>query len=380
MKIVFPIKNFYFCRMIKIKLLTAFLCLPFWGIAQEVLLKKVDSITQKKWNENLVDLDSLDIPKLVDFKIKRKDSVILKTPQRVLTDDNYPVTPFAFMNTYQERKWFIYGQNNLIFNQSSYSNWNTGGNNSVGIIGRINYSISYKHREHFWDNNIKMAYGTLSTSGKELRKTEDYLNISSKYGYDLGKHYYFLFGIEFASQFSAGYNYSSSRRVTYSDRISRFMAPAYLNSGIGILYNPNDNFQISVSPINSKLTLVLDEYLQRKGKYGLERDGQSVRAELGTLINVIYRIKLYKDINWVSQLNLFSNYSQHPERVDIAYSGILTMKFNRFISTTFSIDLVYDHDQVKNLQMKQTLGVGVSYNLGIENKEKNLKKDKVKIF
>ena len=30
--------------------------------------------------------------------------------------------------------------------------------------------------------------------------------------------------------------------------------------------------------------------------------------------------------------------------------------------------------------MKQTLGVGVSYNLGIENKEKNLKKDKVKIF
>ena len=56
------------------------------------------------------------------------------------------------------------------------------------------------------------------------------------------------------------------------------------------------------------------------------------------------------------------------------------MKFNRFISTNFSIDLVYDHDQVKNLQMKQTLGVGVSYNLGIENKEKNLKKDKVKIF
>ena len=97
-------------------------------------------------------------------------------------------------------------------------------------------------------------------------------------------------------------------------------------------------------------------------------------------MNVIYRVKLYKDINWVSQLNLFSNYSQHPERVDIAYSGILTMKFNRFISTNFSIDLVYDHDQVKNLQMKQTLGVGVSYNLGIENKEKNLKKDKVKIF
>ena len=366
--------------MIKIRLLTAFLCLPFLGMAQENLLKKIDSVTHKKWNENLVDLDSLDTPNLVDLKIKRKDSVVLRTPQSVFTDENYPITPFAFMNTYQERKWFIYGQNNLIFNQSSYSNWNTGGNNSVGIIGRVNYSISYKNREHFWDNNIRMGYGLLSISGQELRKTEDFLNISSRYGYDLGKYYYFLFGIDFSSQFSAGYNYSSTRKRTYEDRISRFMAPAYLNSGVGILYNPNDNFQISISPINSKLTFVLDELLQKKGKYGLERDGQSVRAEIGALVNVIYRVKLYKDINWVSQLNLFSNYSQHPERVDIAYSGILTMKFNRFISTNFSIDLVYDHDQVKNLQMKQTLGIGVSYNLGMENKEKNLKKDKVKIF
>ena len=365
--------------MIKIRILIAFLCFPLLVGAQENLLKKIDSITQKKWNEKLVDLDSLDIPKLVDLQIKRKDTVILKQPANVLVAENYPITPFTFMNTYQERKWFVYGQNNLVFNQSTYSNWNAGGNNSIGVIGKINYSISYKNREHFWDNNIRMGYGMLSSSGRELRKTEDYLFVSTKYGYDLGRHYYLLLGAEFSSQFSAGYNYSN-QKVVYSDRISRFMAPAYLNSGLGILYNPNDNFQVSLSPINAKLTFVLDKLLQKKGRYGLQRDGQSVRQEVGALMNVVYRVKLYKDISLVNQLNLFSSYSQHPERVDIAYSGVLTMKFNRFISTTLSLDLVYDHDQVQNLQMKQTLGVGLSYNLGVENKDKNTKKDKVKIF
>ena len=45
-------------------------------------------------------------------------------------------------------------------------------------------------------------------------------------------------------------------------------------------------------------------------------------------------------------------------------------KLNKLISTNVTLDLLYDHDQIKRLQMKQTLGIGFSYNLGLENKEK----------
>lgn len=363
------------------KIIVLLLC-PLLGLSQEKNYQQVlDSLYQSQWNARMVDLDSLDTPKLIDLKVHKKDSIVLKaSPRLFVVESEMPITPFSFMNTYKEKQWFYYGQNNLIFNQSSYSNWNTGGNNSIGIIGRVNYSLSYKNGKHFWDNNLKMGYGMLSTSGRKLRKTEDYINFASKYGYDLGQHYYFLLGVEFKSQFSAGYNYSSARDVSYDERISRFMAPAYLNSGMGILYNPNENFQVSISPINGKFTFVLDKLLQEKGRYGLERDGQSVRAEIGALLNAMYRIKIYKDIDWTHQLTLFSNYSYHPERVDIAYNSLLTMKFNRFISTTLSLDLVYDHDQVRNLQMKQVLGIGIAYNLGTELKEKNTKKDKVKLY
>ena len=75
----------------------------------------------------------------------------------------------------------------------------------------------------------------------------------------------------------------------------------------------------------------------------------------------------------MNQVNFFSNYINHIERVDIAYNGTLNIKFNKFITTVISLDLLYDHDQMQKLQLKQTLGVGFSYNLGFEFKEKNKK-------
>ncbi|WPC12475.1 hypothetical protein LEQ03_09495 [Riemerella anatipestifer] len=34
------------------------------------------------------------------------------------------------------------------------------------------------------------------------------------------------------------------------------------------------------------------------------------------------------------------------------------------------VNLLYDHDQVQKLQMKQTLGIGLTYNFGADEKGK----------
>lgn len=352
--------------------------ISFIGLSQQnPLREKIDSITQKKWDSTAIPLDSLDAPKLVDLKIKQKDTIITKP---IVIQEDIPITPFNMMQSIKEQQWFFYGQNNLHFNQSSFSNWNTGGNNSFGIVGRVNYTLSYKKNKHFWENNIRMGYGMVSITGQEVRKTEDFINFTSNYGYDLGSQYYLSVGLQFISQFSPGYNYSSTRSMSFSDRISRFMSPAYTNFGVGILYNPNENFQVIARPINAKVTFVLDPLLQKRGRYGLERDGQAFRTEMGAMINAIYRIRIYRDISLVNQISLFSNYLDHPERVDIAYNAALSMRFNRWISTNLNVDLVYDHDQIQRVQFKQVLSVGISYNLGTENKERNAKKDKIKPF
>lgn len=338
------------------------------------VLSDIDSISQIRWNAIALDLDSLADPKFEKFDVHFKDTIVMRD-RIVIVDDNddIPVTPYNILQLKDPIKWFYYGQNNVVFNQSSFSNWNSGGNNNIGIIGKINYNVSYKNRRHFLDNNIQLGFGFVSSQGEASRKTEDYINLMTNYGYDVGKNFYLSTGFQFLSQFSAGYNYSVTPDPEFDDRISRFMSPGYVYAGVGVLYNPNENFQIIFRPVNGKFTFVNDPYLQKAGKYGLEKDGQSVRSELGALVNILYRVKIFKDINLVNQVNLFSNYIFNAARVDIAYNGTLNIKFNKFISTVVSLDLLYDHDQTEKLQMKQTLGIGFSYNLGFEVKEKNKK-------
>ncbi len=68
-----------------------------------------------------------------------------------------------------------------------------------------------------------------------------------------------------------------------------------------------------------------------------------------------------KNITLDHQLGLYSNYFDHPERIDISYSAVLNMQINQYISAQLTGDLVYDHDQLRDLQVKETLGIGLTY-------------------
>ena len=98
--------------------------------------------------------------------------------------------------------------------------------------------------------------------------------------------------------------------------------------------------------------------------YGLEKDGQSPQKRVRSHGEYFVQTKIYKDINLVNQLNFFTNYLYHTERVDFSYNGQLNFRVNKLISANVSADLLYDHDQIKRMQFKQTLGIGFSYNLG----------------
>lgn len=343
------------------------------------MLKQIDSLSQKRWDSAALDLDSLANPEFIKVETGFKDTIVVRDEMLIpaLTEE-IPVTPYNMIKG-TARRWFYYGQNNLLFNQSSFDHWISGGNNNIGVIGKVNYNLLYKNRKHYLENSAQLGYGFIVNEGESSRKTEDYINLMSNYGYELGSNYYLSAGIQFVSQFSAGYNYSETPDPEFSDRVSKFMAPGYLNIGLGISYNPQENFQIIFRPINGKFTFVSDPLLQKAGKFGLVRDGQNVRSELGAMLNFIYRIKIVKGVNFDNQLNFFSNYLEHPERVDIAYNGVLNIKFNKFISTVISLDLVYDHDQIRRLQRKQTLAAGISYNFG-QNAESERPKRIIKPF
>lgn len=253
--------------------------------------------------------------------------------------------------------WEIYGANTLTINQNSFSNWISGGENSVSFIAKIDYEFNYRKKRNLWDNRAIMEYGFLKNKTNGTRKTSDNINITSSYGYLLRKNWYLTASVNLRSQFAPGYDYGTTPKTLKSNLFS----PAYISIGVGANYNPGTNYSISFHPITSRTTIVGDKRLQKKGNYGLTKDDELLYFEIGAYIGARYKFKVMENVTYDNNIGLFSNYGNKPLNMDFVYSGVLNMKINNFMTTQLTINVAYDEDQVKKTQFKQTFGVGLTY-------------------
>ncbi|RMZ60166.1 DUF3078 domain-containing protein [Chryseobacterium nematophagum] len=258
------------------------------------------------------------------------------------------------------KAWSIQGQNTLMLNQAAFSNWIGGGANNIGWLAGANYNLTYEKGKDLWENIIILGYGQNNTKGVGTRKTQDVINLSTNYGREFRKHWYISGGLGLQSQFAAGYEDGNNPAAK---KISNFMAPGYFTIGVGVTYRPNDNFTLTLRPANARWTFVLDNDLQYAGNYGLKNDNDSSLFQFGFLGTAMYKVKIMDNISLINTGSVFSNYLDHPERLVLSYSGILNMKINKFVSTNITLDLLYDHNQIRKTQLKQTLGVGFAYNI-----------------
>lgn len=259
------------------------------------------------------------------------------------------------------KNWSIEGQHSLMLNQAAFSNWVGGGTNNVGWIAGINYNLTYQKDKDLWENIIVLGYGQNDTKGTGTRKTQDVLNLSTNYGRKVSKSWYASAGAGLITQFAPGYTYGTPPADDV--KTSNFMAPGYLSVGAGFTYKPAADFTLTLRPANARWTFVLDKELQKEGLYGLKNDGDSSLFQLGFLATAQYKLKLMENITLANTVSVFSNYLDHPDRLVLSYGGVLNMKINKYISSVITLDLLYDHNQIKKTQLKQTLGVGFAYNL-----------------
>jgi hypothetical protein len=267
------------------------------------------------------------------------------------------------------KHWSVLGKQSLMINQAAFSNWVGGGANNVGWLLGIDYNITYEKDKDLWENLILLNYGQNDTKGLGVRKTQDVINVSTNYGRKVSKSWYLSVGAGVQSQFTVGYEDGNNPEAK---KISNFMAPGYLNLGMGITFRPNDNVNVTLRPSNARWTLVLDRDLQTAGTYGLKADGDTSLLQYGFLGTALYKFKLMENVNITNTASVFSNYLDHPERLVLSYGMILNLKVNKFISSNITVDLMYDHNQIEKTQLKQTLGVGFSYilNNGVKRSDR----------
>ena len=102
--------------------------------------------------------------------------------------------------------WKINGLTSINFSQSSLINWAAGGQNNISANGLISFSANYLKNKNSWDNSLDIGYGMFIEGKENLRKTDDRIELFSKYGREISKNLYMSSLLTFKTQMTPGYN------------------------------------------------------------------------------------------------------------------------------------------------------------------------------
>ena len=292
----------------------------------------------------------------------------------------------------KNENWKLGGTAALNFSQVSFKNWAGGGDPSISGNVFFNAFANYAKDMTTWDNTLDLGYGMMRHGTKKtgvlFYKTDDKIDLASKYGRYAFKYWYYSALVGFKTQFADGY-----KSITDSTRISSWMSPAYLNIALGMDFkptfekHPNMTFSLFIAPLSGRMTFVLDSALSAEGAYGVEgakfddngvmlSPGKKFRPEFGGYVKAQFKIDFLKVFTYTTKLDLFSNYITKAQNVDMNWENLLTLKISNWFSANLSITLAYDDDidvpvdrdgdgicegVGKRLQFKELLGLGFTY-------------------
>ncbi len=280
------------------------------------------------------------------------------------------------------KPWKGGGTTSLMITQIALSNWAAGGQNSISGSAMVNLFANYHKKNSQWDNTLDLAYGLQKQGKGGIIKSDDKIDLSSKYGQYAFKHWYYSAMLNFKTQFAQGFNYPND-----SVMISDFMAPAYLTVALGMDYKPTDYFTVLIAPLTGRMTFVNNQTLANQGAFGVDAatyddfhnivtQGKKIRMEFGGYLKTAIKYDIMKNVNLSAKLDMFSNYLKEAQNIDINGELLIGLKVNKFISASILMDVIYDDDVMINIdsnkdgviertaprtQFKEALGVGFAY-------------------
>jgi hypothetical protein len=244
----------------------------------------------------------------------------------------------------------------LLFNQSSYNKqWLGGGTSNIAGNFGLNYDLNYKKDDVVWDNKFILAYGLSKIKGDEkTAKTDDRLELNSIWGKkSKATNWYYSAYFNFKSQLDTGLDKNDLR-------ISHFFSPAYFQMGPGMLWKKNNNVSVNFAPAAAKLIMVHSHFTELGPSFGVLQ-GDTTRFEFGASITAYYKFNLMTNVSIENRLNLYSNYLDNPENVDIDYQMNVAMRINKYLTANVALQAIYDDNSVKAVQVRELFGLGVNY-------------------
>ena len=251
--------------------------------------------------------------------------------------------------------WTKKGNISLLFSQSAYNKqWLGGGTSNVAGNFSLNYDFNYKKGDVVWDNKFILGYGLSKIKGDEkTAKTDDRLELNSLWGKKAKGDWYYSVFFNLKTQMDSGFDKNGVR-------ISHFFSPSYFQFGPGMLWKKSNNLSVNFSPATAKLILVDDHFTEFGPSFGVLQ-GDTSRFEFGASIQGYYKLNIMTNVSVENRLNLYSNYLDNPQNIDVDYQMNVIMKINKYLSANVALQAIYDDNSVKAVQVREVFGLGVTY-------------------
>lgn len=254
--------------------------------------------------------------------------------------------------------WKKSGNITFLLNQSAFDNWIAGGQSNVtGTLG-LNYDFNYKKGNINWDNKLILAFGITKIKGENIQKSDDRIEWNSLIGKKASGNWFYSAFLNFKTQFADDLD-------SDTEGPTKFLSPGYLQFGPGMLWKKSDNLKVNFAPATAKLVIV-DNYFTsvpgyvNKSYFGVE-EGESTRFELGAAIGAYYKFNLMENVSMENILNLYSNYLEEPQNIDLDYTMNIVMKINKYLSANLSFQTIYDDNAFEGFQTREVFGLGINY-------------------
>jgi hypothetical protein len=269
--------------------------------------------------------------------------------------------------------WRTGGLTSLTFNQVSLTNWAAGGDNLIGGQALLSLYARFKNNQWTWNSSVDVAFGGSKTGKQQWQKSDDRIDLRTSLGYLLSRHLSIGYQFGFNTQFTEGFHHSNNMR----HRISHFLTPGYLINSLGTEWQHQSGLWLYLSPLTVKTTLLKDQLLiDRSATSGTSlfgvKPGKKIRNETGAFFFGRYKKSLMEKVVFSTRLELFSNYSDNPENIDINWEVLITLRINQYLHTLISTQLLYDDDvhipkeetnalPGPGTQFKFSFGIGLTY-------------------
>lgn len=255
-----------------------------------------------------------------------------------------------------KRPWVYSGTEHVQFSQAYLKNWVKGGQQSVALLSDLRFSAIYKDEDTQWENKLIHKVGFIDSDGSKSRINDDLIEFSSKYGINASKRWFYSLLFNFKTQFFQGYN---SKDLDKETPISAFMAPAYWSLAAGMDYKTKD-FTLMLSPLTSRVTMVLDTANIDQTRYSIPEDKKSMFFMGGSFQNNL-TWNISKEIKLTSSMNVFYDYFEKEDKVQAEWDIILDMKINVFLSTRIATNFRYYESESSKLQARENLSIAFRY-------------------